>query len=336
MPRRIILFIFLAAFSLISEKEVYAQTSMTATEAQAVGLINTDGLNMDLNFLCDSLCAGRATGTPGGNLAALWLCSRMKSAGALPISGSYVKSFRAKNGKIGHNVMGMVPYSGGYTSGKYVIISAHYDHLGILDGKMYPGADSNASGVVAMTALMKMFGWMKSTKRTIRSSLIFIAFDAKEVAMSGSQDVFRLIEKGILKDPVTGRAITKDRISMIVNLDQLGSTLTPVNESRPDYIAMLGNGTLPLFLRNSAVNVNKFNDTHLDLTFTYFGSKKFTELFYRFSDQRVFVDNGIPAVLFTSGITMNTNKTTDTVDTLDVEILLRRIRFIYHWLYRVS
>ena len=50
------------------------------------------------------------------------------------------------------------------------------------------------------------------------------------------------------------------------------------------------------------------------------------------SDQRVFVDNGIPAVFFTSGITMNTNKTRDTAENLNFEVLHKRIRLIYHWL----
>ena len=55
-------------------------------------------------------------------------------------------------------------------------------------------------------------------------------------------------------------------------------------------------------------------------------------MFYRLSDQRVFIDNGIPAVLFTSGITMNTNKTRDTAQTIDLDILKKRIFLMYHWL----
>ena len=71
-------------------------------------------------------------------------------------------------------------------------------------------------------------------------------------------------------------------------------------------------------------------DMEIDLT--YYGSRNFTQMFYRLSDQRTFIDNGIPAVLFTSGITMNTNKTRDTEDTIDYEILQKRIFLIYHWL----
>jgi hypothetical protein len=67
-------------------------------------------------------------------------------------------------------------------------------------------------------------------------------------------------------------------------------------------------------------------DMEIDLT--YYGSKNFTRMFYRLSDQRIFIDNGIPAVLFTSGITMNTNKTRDNAQTIDTEILRKRIFLI--------
>ena len=69
----------------------------------------------------------------------------------------------------------------------------------------------------------------------------------------------------------------------------------------------------------------------MDIALDYYGSKNFTDVFYTLSDQKVFVQNKIPAVLFTSGITMNTNKTWDTVENLDMEILKKRIYLIYHW-----
>ena len=70
----------------------------------------------------------------------------------------------------------------------------------------------------------------------------------------------------------------------------------------------------------------------MDLAFNYYDSPDFTRIFYRLSDQRIFIDNHIPAVLFTSGITMNTNKTWDSPETIDLEIFKRRIFLIYHWI----
>ena len=73
----------------------------------------------------------------------------------------------------------------------------------------------------------------------------------------------------------------------------------------------------------------------MDIDLTYYGSKDFTRMFYRLSDQRVFIDNGIPAVLFTSGITTNTNKTWDKPTTLDMEVFKKRIFLMYHWIEKM-
>ena len=95
---------------------------------------------------------------------------------------------------------------------------------------------------------------------------------------------------------------------------------------------MLGNNSLKPSQRDLLHYCNKAYAIDMEIDLTYYGSKNFTQMFYRLSDQRVFVDNRIPAVLFTSGITMNTNKTRDTVASLDMEILQKRIYLMYHWL----
>ena len=134
------------------------------------------------------------------------------------------------------------------------------------------------------------------------------------------------------KDPLTGEAITKDKITAMVNIDQIGSSLSPIRSSREDYLLMLGNESLPKSKRMNLEACNMLNDINLDLCFSYYGSQNFTQLFYRLSDQRVFVDNKVPAVFFTSGITMNTNKTRDTAANLNMEVLNKRVRLIYHWI----
>ena len=95
---------------------------------------------------------------------------------------------------------------------------------------------------------------------------------------------------------------------------------------------MLGTSSLGKDRRQVLNTCNNRPDLRMDIGLDYYGSKNFTKMFYRLSDQRIFVDNKIPAVLFTSGITMNTNKTTDTVSTLDLEILQKRIWLIFHWI----
>ena len=121
----------------------------------------------------------------------------------------------------------------------------------------------------------------------------------------------------------------------MVNIDQIGSTMSPLNDGRKDFIIMLGGKSFRNSCDNLLSNVNSMYDINMDLGFTYYGSENFTKMFYRLSDQRVFVDNRIPAILFTSGITMNTNKTWDKVGTLDMDVLQKRIYLMYHWVEKM-
>ena len=144
-----------------------------------------------------------------------------------------------------------------------------------------------------------------------------------------------MLEYGELKDPQTGKVITKDRIHLMVNIDQIGSTLSPLKSGRKDYIIMLGTESLKPVKRDMLSICNRMYGIDLDIDLTYYGSPDFTKMFYRLSDQRIFIDNGIPAVLFTSGITMNNNKTWDLPDTIDIDVFKKRIFLMYHWLEKM-
>jgi len=335
MPARIIIAHIFAFALLFAAQNTSGQVVRSENEAKAQKVINEESLLHDLNYLCDPLCQGRATGSQGNSVAAMWISGIFKNNGLVPVNnGSYFNFFRAVNGKYGRNVIGMLRSGGWYNNGKYVIVGAHYDHLGTIEGRFYPGADSNASGVVAMTSIARMMAWMRAHKATIRSNIIFVAFDAKEIERSGSSHMEKMLELGLFKDPNTGKKISKEDVTLMVNIDQIGCTSTPVEGGRKDYIVMLGNDSLPLFQRNYCKNVNAFSDTQLFLFLNYFGSSKFTDAMYKLSDQRAFIEAHIPSVVFTSGITMNTNKPTDTTDTIDLQVYKRRIWYIFHWLFR--
>lgn len=312
-----------------------AQSSWSANDDAAHNVVWESRLLHEISFLSDSLCAGRATGTAGGNEAAFYIMGRFRQEGLLSFGGSYAKHVFAGGGLVGHNIIGMIPGSKKDPCRSYIIVGAHYDHLGILNGKLYPGADSNASGTVAMLTLSDMFSAMKMLGKTYRSSIIFVAFDANGMNLAGSQALWRMIEAGELSDPLTGEAVTPDRIALMVNIDQIGSSLSPLASGRKDYLIMLGNKSLPGAKQWLPDMCNAFYDIGLEISDTYYGSEDFTRIFYTLSDQRPFVENGIPSVLFTSGITMNNNKTIDRPHTLDMEVLRKRIIFIFHWLEKV-
>lgn len=301
--------------------------------AQDKDPLSEENLRTQIGFLTDTLCQGRATGTAGSIEAAFWIQQQFDRIGLLKMGEGYAKNFMVREGLNGRNIIGFIPASANRYSDRYIIIGAHYDHRGIVAGHLYPGADSNASGVVAMLNIAEMCMNMKEQGKPCTTNLIFVAFDAKEHSMAGSEALWKMLCDGKIKNPLSDRAITKDKIAFMANIDQIGTTLAPVIKQRLNYMLVLGNHTLKLqSKRNVLETCNKQMEPNLELCFSYYGSDAFTKMFYRLSDQKIFVDNNIPALLFTSGITLNTNKTYDDKDTIDYEIFARRIRLIYKWL----
>lgn len=273
-----------------------------------------DQLRRDVEFLSSELCEGRATGTVGAAEAAQLVARRFARYELLPCTPGYMSSFWT-GGKIGRNVIGIQPGWGD----KYIIIAAHYDNLGILEGNMYPGADSNASGVAMLLGLVA-----ELAGNNYPQSIIFVALDAHQ-NMAGAEDLLRKIEGERLVNPRTGRPIYARNITSFVNLDMLGATSAPLHEGRPDYIIMLGSEKHRSLLQ-------RLNLDSMDIGFDYYGSASFTDMFlYRVGDQKVFHDAGIPVGLFTSGITMLTNKREDDVDTLDYDVMEKRFTLLYHF-----
>ena len=304
--------------------------STFVTSKDAESAISAESLQRDVAFLADSLCSGRATATRGQVEASAYIARCFRTLGLLPLSEGYFHSFVAE-GKYGRNVIGLLPSSDSPATDKYIIVAAHYDNLGTLGDHLYPGADSNASGVAAMLGIATMFRAMRDAGRTYNRHILFVAFDAKQLSMAGSNALWNLIAAGSLRDPRNGRAITRRDISLLINLDILGSTLSPIHDGRDDYLLSLGNRHTDLLSRT-----NRNYNIYLDLGFDYYGSASFTDMFLRrVSDQRVFLENGIYAVMFTSGITMRTNRESDRADALDYGILLKRTWLVFHWTERV-
>ena len=164
---------------------------------QAHNTVWENKLYRQVEFLSDSLCGGRATGTRGSTEAAFWIARRFGQLGLLPFSGQYTKHFY---GPFGRNMIGMIPGNSRGKNDSYVLVLAHYDGLGTLNGKLYPGADSNASGVVAMVSIAEMFSAMRLLGRAYDTNVIFAAVDAKSSSMKGSRAFAFRIRNHILSE----------------------------------------------------------------------------------------------------------------------------------------
>ena len=316
--------ILTASFSLHAASPAVVTEGSTFTHR----FVTEEKLRAQVEFLSDSICGGRATGTTGASEAASWVARHFRDMGMQV----QVKSYHARGGVPGRNVIGFV---GGSSQDSYVIIAAHYDGLGRLNGKLYPGADSDCSGVAALLGLGEMIHRSVKIGKVYRRNLLLVALDGKYNGMSGSAALWEDLSKGAILNPATGSPITPDKVTLMVNLDQMGSCMSPLHKDSPNYLIMLS-GQGSDYLRASLRSANSQYRLGLDLGMDYYGSKEFTRVFYeKVSDQKPFVEHGRRAVMFTSGITMNNNKVHDSPQTLDYTLLKKRIWLIFHWLERV-
>jgi Zn-dependent M28 family amino/carboxypeptidase len=136
----------------------------------------------DLEYLSSDSLKGRKTGTPENRIAASFIADRFKKLGLRSFTPGYIHPFTLKNKSNveiqGANVVGYVP-------GKkkdILVISAHFDHVGVINGLIYNGADDNASGTSCLLSLAASFA---NTKPNY--TLLFVAFDAEEMGLQGSK-----------------------------------------------------------------------------------------------------------------------------------------------------
>lgn len=167
----------------------------------------------DLAWMADDAREGRATGTPGNAATRDWLVGRFTEIGLEPFGPSFERPFTTSR-LSGANVVGMLKGSG-ESSGDYIVVTAHFDHLGVQGGEIYNGADDNASGTAALLAAA---AWFKT--HPTRHSIIFAALDAEERGLQGA--------RAFLAEPPVGH----EDMTLNINLDMIGR-----NEQRELYAA---------------------------------------------------------------------------------------------------
>ncbi|WP_353128070.1 M28 family peptidase [Parapedobacter pyrenivorans] len=139
--------------------------------------IDKELLLNDIKTLSSDTFAGRKPGTQGHQRAMNYLTARFRALDLKDFRQGYLDAFEIEDRLKGYNVIGYIPGQ----CREAIVVSAHYDHLGERDGKLYLGADDNASGVSALLALAAYF-----SERTPAYTLIFVAFDAEEMGLRGA------------------------------------------------------------------------------------------------------------------------------------------------------
>ncbi len=182
---------------------------LSVARAQAVrsDLFDAGQLLRDLRVLSADDMQGRRAGTPGGLKARAYVVERFKAAGLTPFGASYEQPFVLRSAAGGAataaNVVGRI--EGTASPARYIVVTAHYDHIGVGSRGIHNGADDNASGTAALFALAAHF---RSARP--RNSIIFAALDAEESGLEGARAF-------VQKPPVAAAAL-----ALNVNMDMIG------------------------------------------------------------------------------------------------------------------
>ena len=299
---------------------VLAGMTLLAGRLFAQDRISKQSLKNTVVALTDADLKGRESGTKEAKYALSVITDSFYDSGISKKGESYLYGFWYWKGfekALGINVIGMIPADSSVENPKTVVIGAHYDHLGVLGGRIYPGADNNASGVAAMIEIGKALVALRNSGSVFRQNILLVAFDGKEQDYLGST---RFLSEQI--DPSS--------VSLMINLDQIGTTLAPPKAAETggllpkNYLLVLGADEEMEKVFN---NCNTGDDS-LVLDFSYYGNRKVYDIINGMGDQTVFRGYGIPSILITSGIHKHTNKTTDTVDIVNFNALTQRCRFL--------
>jgi hypothetical protein len=266
----------------------------SATERFAV---DRPALLEDLRRLSADDMQGRAAGTEGGARARAYLLERFREAGLVPPSGGFERPFplplrggtTAGQARTGVNVLGLVP--GTRTPDLYIVVSAHYDHVGVRGGRVFNGANDNASGAAALPAIARHF-----VRHRPSVSVLFAAFDAEEIGLLGA--------RAFVSDPPVDRA----GLLANLNLDMIGRS--------PDNILYVVGAHGQPALRPIVERVAPAVD--LTLRMDYDGSTARDD-WSRDSDQYAFMQAGIPALFLSVEDFAHHHEPTDDYETMSYD-----------------
>ncbi len=199
------------------------------------------------------------------------------------------------------NVVGLLRGADPKLRDEVIVIGAHYDHVGIKNGRIFNGADDNASGTAGLLEIAEAFSEMPIKPRR---SILFVAFSAEELGLLGS--------KFYVENPVK----PLDQTVVMINLDM-------ISRNHANEVSVIGsNRSRELHEINIAAN----DEIGLDLV--YNGERYFSR-----SDQANFAKHKIPVIFYNTDAHRDYHRPTDTAEKIDAEKLARvaRLAFLVAW-----
>jgi len=275
-----------------------------AALADLPAVFSSDALRAHVVWLAAPEREGRGIGTRGLEDAAGYIARQLEGMGLTPggDNGTWMQRFTTTATPDGRprelaNVVGVLPGSRPELAGQTVVIGAHYDHLGFgwpdphegSAGRIHPGADDNASGVAVMLELARAMAAGEKPPRTI----VFVAFTGEEEGLVGS------------KHYVEHPPFPVEKTLAMINLDTVGR---------------LGSNTLSVLATGTAT---EWQHIFRGVSYVVGVESRLIPASYAASDQKSFIDHGVPAVQLFTEPHADYHRPQDTADKVDVEGLVK-------------
>jgi len=227
------------------------------------------------------------------------------------------------------NVVGLMKGARGLD--EVVILTAHYDHVGVDSKGVNVGADDNASGTAALIESARILQCRKDTGAVYERSVLFVAFSAEEVGLLGSEyfvasDDFARVKPLVnLNMDMIGRSVRYGMWEALMLQSGGGGHKEDMNQREP-YVYLLNRGKSTRKYVQYARQSAKAMSEEFTIDRSPGSMTKLT--FRKSSDHANFLDKGIPALVWFTGLHPDYHTPHDTPDKIDYDNMLRITRVL--------
>lgn len=213
------------------------------------------------------------------------------------------------------NVIALLP--GTDLKDEYVVISAHYDHIGVRNGKINYGADDDGSGTVGIMEIAEAFVKAKKEGKGPRRSIVFLANSGEEKGLLGSEYY--------TDHPI----YPLDKTTVNLNIDMIGRSDPDRKPDTLNYVYVVGDDKISSDLKVISEAANK-KYTRLQLDYKYNDPKDPNRIYYR-SDHYNFARNGVPIIFYYDGMLRpDYHQPTDTPDKINYDLMKKRTELVFY------
>jgi Zn-dependent M28 family amino/carboxypeptidase len=293
---------------------------------QYMKTISADDLKKHLYIIAADSMEGRETGSAGQKKAGKYLISQYQQnqvsfpKGASDfyqaVPASFLNKKRNNNLPDSENIWAFI--EGSEKPEEVIVISAHYDHVGIENGEVYNGADDDGSGTSALLEIAQAFQMAKKAGHGPKRSILFLHVTGEEHGLLGS--------RYYSENPLFPLANTVAD----VNIDMIGRR-DALHADTNNYVYIIGANRLSSELDHISATMNQ-KYVGLDLDYR-FNDPKDPNRFYERSDHYNFAKFGIPSVFFFNGVHADYHKKSDEPNKIEYDALEKRtqLAFVIAW-----